>query len=192
MDLQRLQLNELEKGLPGITERFGGFLSEASSYCFTLKEHKSGAKMDVEGDLPSVFQVCWSNEITEQTQRTWNDSQELTEYAATGVALLLTVNLTEFTVIERAPKDGGGFDYWLGNKNSEVFENSARLEISGILEETKTNTSKARIELKKKQVRQRDHEFPAYIVVVNLASQFHKWCENEQNKRITRKSNAIL
>ncbi len=38
---QKLSLNELEKGLPGISISWGKFLCEASSYCFDFQKHKT-------------------------------------------------------------------------------------------------------------------------------------------------------
>lgn len=163
-----LFLSELESGMPGISPRVGSYLCEASSYCLTLKNHISGVELDVKGHHPSFFEVVWDNEIDEQTRRTWNDIQELTEYGATGIAVLLTNKLTEFTVIERAPKNGGGVDYYLGHKNLDSFEKAARLEISGILEETKSNNISGRIRLKIKQVSRFRNDLPVYVVVIEF------------------------
>ena len=60
------------------------------------------------------------------------------------------------------------FDYWLGDKNSQyLFQDKARLEISGILKGTK---SKIDYREKIKQTQQSNHlNLPAYIVVVEFS-----------------------
>jgi hypothetical protein len=79
------------------------------------------------------FKLVWEHEISEQILNSWDDYQEATEAGATGIAFLLMLELTEFTIIRRARK-GTGFDYWLGNKDAAYpFQEAARPEVSGIL-----------------------------------------------------------
>ncbi|MCU0239088.1 MAG: hypothetical protein MUC29_06570 [Pyrinomonadaceae bacterium] len=165
---QILLLNELEKGFSGISVAWGKLLCEASSYCFDFQKHKNGVEMLLKGDSETNFQVVWENEITEQTRNAWNDTQDLTEFGASGVAILLIIKLTEYTVIRRARK-GEGIDYWLGEKDSELpFQDSARLEISGILEGNESKI-KARVKQKKEQTFPTDGELPAYIAVIEFS-----------------------
>ncbi len=165
---QKLLLNELENGFPGMSKAWGKFLCEASSHCLSLKNHASGAEMQVKGDSETVFQVFWNNQITEQTRQAWNDTQELTEYGAMGIAVLLIREMTEFIVIRRAVK-GEGVDYWLGYKtDKEPFQDVARLEISGILEGNESKI-KARLKQKKKQTYPTDDDCPAFIVIVEFS-----------------------
>lgn len=164
----KLQLNDLDTGLTGISPRWGQYLCEASSYCLTLKNHIAGVEMLIGGDSPVISHVFWENTITDQTRSAWNDTQELTEYAATGIALLLVEKLTGYTVIRRSFK-GTGIDYWLGEKDiSPPFQNAARLEISGIIEgnDSKVNT---RLKQKRKQITVSDSLLPAYIIVVEFS-----------------------
>ena len=101
---RKLLLNELENGLPGISKSWGKFLCEASSHCLSLKNHASGVEMQVKGNSETVYRFFWSNEISEQTRKAWNDTQELTEYGATGIAIFLIQEMTEFMVIRRLSK----------------------------------------------------------------------------------------
>ena len=124
--------------------------------------------MQVKGDSETVFQVFWKNKITEQTRTAWNDTQELTEYGAMGIAVLLIVEMIEFAVIKRARK-GEGVDYWLGHKSDKIpFQNKARLEISGILEGTESKI-KARLKQKTEQTNLINSELPTYIVIVEFS-----------------------
>ncbi len=124
--------------------------------------------MQLKGDFETNFQVIWENQITEQTKNSWNDTQDLTEFGASGVAILLILEMTDYTVIRRARK-GEGIDYWLGEKDSaSPFQDSARLEISGILEGNDSKI-KARIKQKKEQTFPTDGKFPAYISVIEFS-----------------------
>ena len=81
---------------------------------------------------------------------------------------MLAINETEYTIIERSCK-GDGFDYWLGKKDDGLFNHAARLEISGILQESATNTVEKRLKIKIKQTEQSDESrLPAYISIVEF------------------------
>lgn len=162
-------LDELNNGLPGITKSWGAWLSEASKACFDNQGHISGVKIMVEGIADREYKVIWAGEeITEQVKRSWNDTQEMTEYGACGVAILLVLKLTDYTIIERSRK-GTGFDYWLGDKDSEIpFKNSARLEVSGILKGDE-KLLRTRVGQKLKQTHPTDAgNLPAFVVVVEF------------------------
>ncbi len=161
-----ISLNDLDKGCSGITATWGKFLSEASACCLESKSHISGVEMIIEGIMSQKRKIFWNNEITEQTLNAWHDTQELTEYGASGVAIALILKLTEYSVIQRAVK-GEGVDYWLGKKTESFIQKAARLEISGIFEGNDSKI-KTRIKQKLEQTCPTDGEFPAFIVVVEF------------------------
>ena len=165
--MDTLVLNKLEEGLPGITPVWGKFLSEASAFCFECQEHPKGVVLKVYGTTTTSFSVLWEIDVTEQVRNAW-DEQDLTEFGACGVAILLLLKLTNFTVIQRARK-GTGIDYWLGKKSSDKpFQNAARLEVSGIMSGDSTEV-KTRVSRKKKQTQSSDDsKVPAFIVVVEF------------------------
>jgi hypothetical protein len=169
-----LKLTKLAEGLPGITPAFGSALAEAGAVCFEDQNHPNGVELKVDGAYKVRCQVYWQK-VTDQMLRCWHDLQDATEYAAYGLALLLICNLTKYTIISRARKNGG-FDFWLGEEEDEEqlpfqnIKNKARLEISGILR-GKTSLVKARVKQKLKQVEPSDSPgFTAYIVVVEFSS----------------------
>lgn len=94
---------------------------------------RPGRRAAGRGTFPCAFAVDWTA-ITRQAIRAWRDLQEATELGACAVAALLVDSLTEDTIVERSWK-GTGFDYWLAPKGSDetLFQNRARLEVSGIL-----------------------------------------------------------
>jgi hypothetical protein len=168
--IQVLNLQSLNQGLPAITPAFGTAIAEAGSVCLTDEAHEPGVVLQVEGEFSTTFKLDWQP-VTEQIQRCWNDKEYTTEQAAYGIAFLLILQLTNLTVIERSRK-GTGFDYWLGIEDSAaalLFQRMGRLEVSGI---RKGNLSQvnARVKQKVKQTRASDtQELPAYIIVVEFS-----------------------
>jgi hypothetical protein len=167
--IRDLVIAKLDEGMPGVSQRIGQRLAEATAFCFECQKHQPGVELIVEGLAATSFKVHWENQITKQIMNSWDDHQEATEAGATGLAFLLILNLTEFTIIRRARK-GTGFDYWLGFKDAELpFQDAARLEISGILKGD-AHEMRSRVRKKLKQTQPTDGVLPAYIVVVEFGS----------------------
>jgi hypothetical protein len=168
--VQILNLQHLDRGLPAITPAFGAAIAEAGAICLTNEAHEPGAILEVEGEFSTRFQLDWQP-VTEQARRCWNDEEYTTEQAAYGIALLLILQLTELTAIERSRK-GTGFDYWLGIQDSTAtlpFQRMARLEVSGIRSGSRSQID-ARVKQKTKQTGVSDAEgLPAYIIVVEFS-----------------------
>jgi hypothetical protein len=168
--IQVLNLQSLDRGLPAITPAFGAAIAEAGAICLTGEAHQPGVILEVEGEFSTRFQLDWQP-VTEQAQRCWNDEEYTTEQAAYGIAFLLILQLTNLTVIERSRK-GTGFDYWLGSQASNPmlpFERMARLEVSGIRKGSRSQIN-ARVKQKTEQTGASDAEgLPAYIIVVEFS-----------------------
>ena len=131
-----LSLDDLKKGLPGVTPVLGNFHAQACLVCFYERKHTSGVKLETKGTFASVFAVNWQDAITDQILQAWGDPEVATEQAAYGIAFLLVLKLTPFTVIRKSKK-GTGFDYWLGEQStinqwckSNYSENSAMLSVN--------------------------------------------------------------
>jgi len=171
----KINLDVLQEGLPAISRAIGIYLAEGAAYCLESNGHKSGVRIKINNGDNQKAILYWLSVVDEQTQRSWNDTQEATEYGATAIALVLLKCLTKYTVIERSFK-GTGFDYWLGtgeyDENLLPFEQrKARLEISGIWKESKGNTIKKRMKLKKKQVANVNYaDVPIVIIVVEFGT----------------------
>lgn len=165
--LRRLILSRLEEGFPGLNKTWGKFLSEASTICFVCSRHPNGIELTVKGLVPTKFQVSWNINITEQDMVSWDNDHDMAEYGACGIAVLLILELTEYTIIRRA-RTGEGVDYWLGYKDAPLpFQKAARLEVSGMLRGTESK-ERSRIKEKKEQTEPTDGKLPAYVVVVNF------------------------
>ena len=80
-------------------------------------------------------------------RRTYADLQEATEYGACGIAVLVMESCERLTILERASKGNGGFDYYLAPVSDEADTDhgnffgsaTATLEVSGILEGTEVD-----------------------------------------------------
>ena len=124
--------------------------------------------MKIEGSSLDGLSVIWESTTTEETKNSWYDIQDLTEYGAVGIAILIVLRLTPFKILRRAVK-GEGVDYWLADKNETIpFQNTARLEVSGIFNGDISLIEK-RVKQKLKQTEPTDGAIPAYIVVVEFS-----------------------
>jgi hypothetical protein len=174
MDIRELNLEDLKRGLPGVTrERCQDFL-HALLICLRDQRHQTGVILTVidADDTRLTFRLRWNDEVTEQMLLTWTDMQEATEEAAYALSFLLILNLTDYTIIGRSAKTTG-IDWWLGEKSGEdllPFDKKARLEVSGILRENSESRIRSRVTQKMNQVQQSDDtELPAYITVIEFS-----------------------
>lgn len=87
--------------------------------------------------------------------RTYADEQSVTERSAVAVSVMLALHTTSYTVIERSRK-GTGFDYMLGDNLYPLFTPKARLEVSGIMQESEGNTLAMRFQQKTAQTDKSD------------------------------------
>ena len=167
----KIDLDELRKGLPGFTPTAGSFLAEAAIYCMEFCGHKTGAELTLQlVDNQEEVPINWYSELSPDAPSTWQDEQELVEYAAVGIALPLILQVTGYTDIQRARK-GSSVDFWLGRKDEHAFPIlEALLEVSGILKENPGNTMNARVNQKKQQaMRSPYRNLPVYIIVVEFS-----------------------
>jgi len=171
MKLKTLNLDKLNIGLPTITPVFCKMLVEAAVFCLEHNQHQSGkCILYCAEDINDLIMLDWTKNDPRVID-TYGDLQEVTEYGATGMAVLLAVENTAYTTVSRSFKEFG-FDYWIGDKDdlSSSFQRKARLEISGIL---KGNDSifKSRIKQKMAQTDKSDSmNLDCYVSVIDFAS----------------------
>lgn len=146
-----VDLERLKKGIMGLSPEICSFYMQACTICLETQNHKTGVEMLKSNDKKAKFTLNWKKN-KDKTKKGWRDMQEATEYGATAIALLMAEKYSGFSSVERSAK-GTGFDYWLGEDDDIVgiFQNKARLEISGILEESGNNTIENRVKSKIKQ-----------------------------------------
>lgn len=165
-----LDLNQLGEGIPALTRALGEVHAECAAVCLEKEGHGETVPLRVREHSGNSFELTRPN-VTDAMRRAHFDMQRATELGACGVALLLTRELTGLTAIQQSRK-GTGFDYWLGPETSSAsalpFENSARLEVSGILSGTDSQF-KTRVKQKLNQSEPSDSTgLPAIAAVVEF------------------------
>jgi len=154
--METLDLERIRDGFPGITPTYGKMLLEACLVCLEKQNHKPGTILSVYGDWNVDVELRWDTAVDDQMRRTWNNQNEMTEYAAICLVTLLVNQWTDYTIIGQAGETSG-IDFWLGNKFSKdlekLFARAGRLEVSGIFSGTKTQI-KQRFQLKLIQTNQ--------------------------------------
>lgn len=155
----------------GLSSAICEFMFEACLACLDSCNHTSGVEFNTSGSYPSTGKLSWQTQYDTQTARGWQDLQEATEYGATAIAILSAHNHSGWQFLERSAK-GTGFDYWLGDENNVgLFQYKARLEISGILRQSKANTLLKRTAQKANQTKQSSGTgLPAHICVTAFDS----------------------
>ena len=179
-DQLTLDLERILDGYLGLHEDRGRSHYQAAKVCLDYHQHESSLLCeikDLEGIIDTVH-MQWAGEISQQIRDTWDDLEQATEWGAEGVAVVVVLDFTKYTIRRRAKsKRRIGFDYWLSEKNPDansanddsenVLLGTARLEVSGILEAASESTITTRVKDKIKQTTQSDdYGIPAYVVVV--------------------------
>lgn len=165
-----LDLQQLREGIPGLTTALGDVHSESAAVCLENQGHSETVDLEVQNSDEQQYQLV-RQPVTDTMRRAYFDLQRATELGACGVAILLAREVTGLTAIQQSRK-GGGFDYYLGPANQTEdtlpFQNSARLEVSGILSGTDKQFG-ARVKLKLHQSQPSDDTgLPAIAVVVEF------------------------
>jgi len=162
-----LDLTELEMGKHhNLTPAMGANLSHAAAVCINDRGHSISTNAIGKGAYNRNYILKRCN-VTKDISRTWGDMQEATEEGACAVALVQVSQESKYQVIERSRK-GTGIDYWLGDKESFLFQRKARLEVSGSLNGDEKELTK-RLHTKIDQTKQSDEtKLPAIIVIVGF------------------------
>lgn len=141
-------------------------MAEAGSVCLESVGHDGTTILRVEGDFNGKF-LLHRLEVDERMRRSHRSEIPATEEGACGVAVLLIGELTRYTVSEQA-KIGEYFDYWLARPGSFLFQDAARLEVSGIRRGDQAAVD-ARVREKKRQIGRSQVRLPGFIVVVEFS-----------------------
>src|SRR5262245_42519432 len=90
---------------------------ETCVWCLVASEHANGVSLKVINEPANdSYLVRWPTELDiEAIKRSLNQDDAIEE-GAEAIALLLAVDRTEFTAVERA-STSTGIDYWLGYKD---------------------------------------------------------------------------
>ena len=162
-----INVDALRGGMkPGLSPVVGASFAEAASVCLGERGHASGCTLVVDGAVSATIGLAFTA-AGDDAHRSWNDGPVATEHGAYGLAILLVNHFEGYTVVERSRK-GTGFDFWLGRDEVALFQNKARLEVSGIREGNES-TIAARVKEKCGQLQPEFKNFPAFVAVVEYS-----------------------
>lgn len=153
--------------MPALSIYEGGSLAEAASVCLNANAHRSPVLLSVRGDYKRSVSLTFL-EVTDQMHRTHGDPDVATERGACAIAILLVCALSEYTVVHRSYK-GTGVDYFLSHSNDFLFQNSARLEISGIGNGSETDIRRRKKSKLAQTERSDALQIPAIVVIVEFS-----------------------
>lgn len=178
INMTRFQLGEINKFIDLPDGKVAMYV-EACVWCLDYHGHQNGSDLDVLFERKNnIYQVYWPDELIELEKiRAYYNNDDAVESGAEVIAFFVCLAHTDYDRLNRSFTKTG-IDYWLGHKSTNPnlpFQNSGRLEISGILKETDTNTVEKRIKEKLKQSAQSDHTtLPVYVVVVAFDQPYAK------------------
>jgi hypothetical protein len=162
-----IDVTTIKEGLTGVSPVTAAHLYETFMVCMNYHSHPVNVTLPVEGQ-DEVVTLKWEDYSDDVILRTYADMQYTTEHGAACLSIMLTTAFTSYTVIERSRK-GTGFDYWLGDRDSVLFQRKARLEVSGILQGD-DNAMTNRYNAKAIQTEQSDDtKLPAYISIIEFS-----------------------
>jgi len=169
-----LDLDSLSQGIDVILPVNEGYFKTSCEICLDYHEHQSGVLIDIQQNNELIqIPLSWSGEITEKERNAFADLVVAAEIGACAIAFIIIRDLTEYKTISQSVR-GTAFDYYLSNKSDDtlIFNDTACVEISGILEENDNNTIDKRVKSKKKRFYKRypneDSPNPAFIIVVDF------------------------
>lgn len=144
--------------------------AEAAAICLNECSHGAGVTMSVVG-IPQTTEVLLDvPEVDESMRRTHRNLKPAAEKGAEAVVASLIHDLTDDIFIEQAV-DHTGIDYWIARRDdAPLFQNTTRIEISGILRESASNTVEYRIRKKRERLDKYPDEWPAKIAVVEFSA----------------------
>lgn len=167
--IKPLNIGLLEDGVTtGLSVRIGGSYAEAASVCLHLHGHPEKISFPVSGAISAEYELRRMM-VDQRAIDSSGDVDEATQFGAMGLAILLINDHTGWKV-KRSYK-GTTFDFWVGEDNDDlVFQNKARLEVSGDFKGTDAEIT-SRLKQKMEQTKPSDHMvIPAYGVIIEFGN----------------------
>lgn len=128
--------------------------------------HTSGVDLKVEGDHDLFVSVHWEGPPPPFVEFSFQTKQA-TEHGAVGLALILANKIFGQVAVDKA-YGGSGFDYWLGA--GPLFQNAARLEVSGIQRATNSEYNRRVREKLAQTERSAETGLPAIAAIIEFGA----------------------
>ena len=179
-----IDLDQLRAGIGGLSQTFCATTLEAILAAMHMCGHQTGVVCAVQDQGIHKFRAIlrWTGSATMPVLRSWRNAHRLCERAAEGIAFVFIDSFTPYTVVQQSavanPPFDTGIDYFLGDKSDidsnydfEHTRHTARLEVSGILQERGNNNLDRRVRDKIQQSMASDsYGTPAFIIVVEFGT----------------------
>lgn len=149
-----LRLESLYERVECLTQAAALNMAESCVVMMDAQGHGSGVAMDVRHNSDAVdISLSWQIQLSDRMKRGNRDHNKTLDNAACAVALLLVSELTDFHGYEQSAT-GDRIDYYLRSNPRDdtlIFNDTRKLEISGIARENSGNTLKSRVREKRKR-----------------------------------------
>lgn len=145
---RHIMLDDLEAMAPGIHESHAALMKASCTAALLMHNHVSNVTMPtVFPDEECMVTVRWTGGVTKDDLYKFSDRSKRIDFAAQAIALLIVPEMTQYNAIYQSAT-GDGIDYYLARDGSDpdlIFNDTARLEISGIDVESPSNTIQKRV-----------------------------------------------
>lgn len=141
--------------------------------CLDSQGHDCGVELKVhsgEGNEPC--RITWTGRVSHQMRKSHADLVQASEFGACAIAFLVVREVLDLVPVEQAER-GTHVDFYLTPKRLEksmdetlIFNQKARLEVSGLLKESQYNTVDGRT--KAKLDRLEGDGFPTFVAIVEF------------------------
>ena len=161
----QLNLRVPSGGLPGVSPALFRAFFEAARVVLSGVNHRTGTMLAVHGEASLRYRLRF-RPPTQQQMRSHADPKVAAEWAACAIAFLIVPRITSCTVVRRSCT-GTAVDYWLGRGQEPFFQETARLEVSGIRRGTDSQF-KSRISEKLRRAEKIQDPLPLYVSVTEF------------------------
>jgi hypothetical protein len=166
--IKRLSLGDVWRGMPEVARCTCKHYADAARACLSRCGHARVVRLLADGDESREFALAWGR-ADDRVMRTHMDLQDAAEHGAHAVSFLMVRELTNYQVIRQSRK-GTGVDWHLGRRDRFLFQDAARLEVSGILKGSEADLAK-RVQRKLEQTSQSDlTRLPAFVSVTEFGT----------------------
>ena len=153
-----------------LTPRAAQTWADAAAVCLEKVGHDVHVEMSVTGFDRATRVIVQAPAVDDAMRRTHRNLKDAVEFGAQAVVASLIHEFTDLVFIDQA-FDHTGVDFWLASRSESgpFFQAKARLEISGILRETPSNSVEYRLTKKAERLDKYPSEYPASIAVVEFS-----------------------
>ncbi len=168
MPATKLLIDNIGESIPAILPGESVYYKNACVAVLDDNGHSNGVHLSVFHDSGCKFyELEWEGEVSDRHRKAHANLSRAAEDGACVLAMLLIKDLTPYNTIEKAAY-GTNVDYYVAPNqcnNDLIFNNTKRLEVSGICKEDGKNTVQKRLQEKIDRVKS---DLPTYYCVIDF------------------------